>query len=303
MSRKKKVAIIFGGQSTEHKVSLKSATSVVNNIDREKFDVVLIGITKKGQWLLYRDLVSEIVTGKWEEIAKKDAKDIVVSESHENTIRDIFYKIGAETKESPIDVVFPVVHGINCEDGTLQGILELSNIPYVGPRALASSVGMDKVFSKILFERAGIPSCKYLYYDRLQIKDNKQEIFKEIEKELGFPCFVKPANAGSSVGVSKAYNEKDLETALELASRYDRKVMIEEFVDGREIECAVLGNEKPEASVLGEAISGDDFYDYESKYHSNTSRTEIPAKIDKETSDKIRDYAKKAYKAINSEGL
>ena len=303
MSKKKKVAIIFGGQSTEHEVSLKSATSVINNIDKEKFDVVLIGITKEGKWLLYRGLVSKIATGKWEEIAKEDAKNIVVTESHENTIRDIFYKIGAETKESPIDVVFPVVHGINCEDGTLQGVLELSNIPYVGPRVLASSVGMDKVFSKVMFEKAGIPSCKYLFYDRLEIKNNKNNVYKEIEEKLGFPCFVKPANAGSSVGVSKAYNEKELETALELASKYDRKVMIEEFIDAREIECAVLGNENPDASILGEAISGDDFYDYESKYNSNTSRTEIPANIDNKTSDIIREYAKKAYKALNCEGL
>lgn len=303
MSRKKKVAIIFGGQSTEHEISLKSATSVINNIDKEKYDVVLIGITKKGQWLLYRGLISEIVTGKWEEIAKQDAKNIIVTGSHENTIRDIFYRIGAETKESPIDVVFLVVHGINCEDGTLQAILELGNIPYVGPRVLASAVGMDKVFSKIMFEKAGIPSCKYLYYDRLEIRNNKKEIFKEIEVKLGFPCFVKPANAGSSVGVSKAYNEKELENALELASKFDRKVMIEEFVDAREIECAVLGNEISNASVLGEAISGDDFYDYDSKYKSNTSRTEIPANLDKKTSDTIREYAIKAYKALNCEGL
>jgi len=303
MVRKKKVAVIFGGKSTEHEVSLKSATSVINNIDQEKIDLVLIGITKKGQWLLYDGPVSEISTGKWEDIAKKDASNRKITQHHENSVRNIFYAIGAETNEHPIDVVFPVVHGNNCEDGTLQGLLELSEIPYVGPGVLASSVGMDKVFAKIMFEKANIPTCKYLYFTRNDMDKNQQEILTNVEQKLGYPCFVKPANAGSSVGVTKAYNAKELKKAISVAAQYDKKIMIEDFVDGREIECAVLGNENPKASVVGEAISGGDFYDYDMKYNSNTSKTEIPAQIDKEKSDLIREYAKKAFLALGCESL
>ena len=303
MKSKKRVALIFGGKSTEHEVSLQSATSVINNIDQENIDLVLIGITKKGQWLLYDGPVSEIVTGKWEDIAKRSARVREITQHHENSVRNIFYAIGAETKEHPIDVVFPVVHGNNCEDGTLQGLLELSEIPYVGPGVLGSSVCMDKVFAKIMFEKAGIPSCKYLHFTRNDIEKNQQVILNNVEQELGYPCFVKPANAGSSVGVTKAYNSVELTKALSIASKYDNKIMVEEFVDGREIECAVLGNENPQASVVGEVISGGDFYDYDMKYNSDTSKTVIPAQIEQEKSDLIRCYAKKAFLALGCKGL
>lgn len=301
MSIKKRVAVIFGGQSTEHEVSLVSATTVLNNIDREKWDVLSIGITKQGEWLLYEGDINKISTGEWEDLAREDAKRRQVNCWHHNTIRNIFYAIGAETKDRPIDVIFPMVHGNNCEDGVLQGVLKLSGIPYVGPNVLSSAVCMDKVFAKIMFESAGIPTCKYLSYMRDEVGKNSNEVVTEIEEKLGYPCFVKPANAGSSIGVSKVYNREKLMDALLLAGEYDRKILVEEFIDAREIECAVLGNDNPKASVLGEAITGGDFYDYDFKYKSPESRTVIPANIDVDTSEKIREYARKAFLALNCE--
>ena len=303
MDIKKKVAVIFGGQSTEHEVSLVSATSILRNIDRTKWNVVAIGITKEGEWLLYDGDLQKIATGEWVDIAKKCTNKFIAEQKYCNTIRNIFYSIGAETKESPIDVIFPMVHGNNCEDGKLQGVLELSGFPYVGPNVLSSAVCMDKVFAKIMFEKAGIPTCKYISAMRDDISKDKDFIVKKIEKELGYPCFIKPANAGSSVGVSKAYNKEELINAFIEAGKYDRKILIEEFVDGREVESAVLGNEDPQVAVLGEAITGGDFYDYDFKYNSPDSKTVIPADIDEETKSKIQAYAKKAFIALNCEVL
>ena len=301
MKRKKKVAIIFGGQSTEHEVSLESATTIIDSINKEKYNVVPIGITKKGQWLMYQGPLNKIVSGEWEDIAK--AQKVAKDESHENSVRDIFYKIGAETDDDPIDVVILAVHGNNCEDGVLQGVIELSGLPYVGPGVLSSAVCMDKVFAKVMFEKAGIPVCKYLYFTRDYIKRNELDVVNKTKNELGYPCFVKPANAGSSVGVSKVYDDDGLKKAFSLASLYDKKILIEEFIDAREIECAVLGNKDPKVAIAGEAISGGDFYDYDSKYKSLESRTEIPANIEKEKSDLIREYARKAFLALDCEGL
>ena len=303
MKRKKRVAIVFGGQSTEHEVSLKSATTIISNINKERYDLVLVGITKKGQWLLYEGSVDNIASGEWENIAINNYKRMKVLNKHINSVREIFYKIGAETDDNPIDVAILAVHGNNCEDGTLQGVLELSGIPYVGPGVLASSVCMDKVFAKIMFEKEGLPVCKYLYFMRDYIKNNESEVISKVKDYLGYPCFVKPANAGSSVGVSKAYNDDELKKAFIEAALYDKKILVEEFVDAREIECAVLGNDDPKVAVVGEAISGGDFYDYDSKYKSQESRTEIPANIDKDKSDLIREYAKRAFLALNCEGL
>lgn len=301
MSRKKRVAVLFGGQSTEHEVSLVSATTVLHNIDRDKWDVLPVGITKEGEWLLYKGDIDKISTREWESLAREDAKRYKASYRHPNTIRNIFCEIGAETEDNPIDVIFPMVHGNNCEDGVLQGVLKLSGIPYVGPNVLSSAVCMDKVFAKIMFENAGIPICKYLSYTRDEVDKDKSRIILEVEDKLGYPCFVKPANAGSSIGVSKVYTKEKLMDALLLAGKYDRKILIEEFIDAREIECAVLGNDDPKASVLGEAITGGDFYDYDFKYKSPESRTVIPADIDDSVSDKIREYAIKAFLALNCE--
>ena len=181
MNIKRRVAVIFGGQSTEHDVSLVSAVTVLSNIDREKWDVLPIGITKEGEWLLYKGDISKISTGEWVSTAREDARVRQVEHCHCNTIRNIFYSIGAETKDKPIDVVFPIVHGNNCEDGVLQGVLKLSGIPYVGPNVLSSAVCMDKVFAKVMFKNAGIPVCKYRFYMRDELNKNKDKIILDIE--------------------------------------------------------------------------------------------------------------------------
>lgn len=290
MDTKKCVAVIFGGQSSEHEVSRRSAESVLRNINRMKYDVLMIGITKDGRWLRYNGALEGIGSGEWQAEAEANAGDDVL-----NLFDNRFSK--------KLDVIFPVLHGCNGEDGTIQGVFELAGIPYVGSGVLGSAVGMDKAYSKIIFEKEGIPQGKYLVFSRKQIKREIDSIIKEVEDNLEYPCFVKPSNAGSSVGVNKACSREELIRALEIASIHDKRVLIEEFIDGREIECAVLGNDNAEASVLGEIIPGNDFYDYNAKYIDNNSQTQIPANLPEETAEKIREYAVKAFKALDCAGL
>lgn len=290
MDTKKCVAVIFGGQSSEHEVSRRSAESVLRNINRMKYDVLMIGITKDGRWLRYNGALEGIGSGEWQAEAEANAGDDVL-----NLFDNRFSK--------KLDVIFPVLHGCNGEDGTIQGVFELAGIPYVGSGVLGSAVGMDKAYSKIIFEKEGIPQGKYLVFSRKQIKREIDLIIKEVEDNLEYPCFVKPSNAGSSVGVNKACSREELIRALEIASIHDKRVLIEEFIDGREIECAVLGNDNAEASVLGEIIPGNDFYDYNAKYIDNNSQTQIPANLPEETAEKIREYAVKAFKALDCAGL
>ncbi len=313
MERKKTVAVIFGGQSSEHEVSRVSAQSVITNIDRSKYDVVMVGITRDGRWLHYTGPVEKIGSGEWEELAESGLKcgmeqlpDITDESCHaagRNTLRGIFRAIGAETPEKPIDAVFPVLHGKNGEDGTIQGLFELADIPYVGSGVLASSLGMDKAYSKILFAAENIPQAKYLVFSRKQVHGDIDAVVETVERELPYPCFVKPSNSGSSVGVSKARNREELLKALELACRHDRRILVEEFINAREIECAVLGNDEPLASVVGEIIPGAEFYDYDDKYKNNRARIEIPADLQEETAQLIRSYAVRAYKALDCAGL
>ncbi len=328
MGNKKRIAVIFGGQSTEHEVSRVSAQSVVSNIDPEKYDVVMLGITKDGRWLSYDGPVELLGTGEWQEYAETRAiaangdearKEVVmlsdasgasiISDNSKDiasasTARGILKVAGAENNDSKIDVVFPVLHGCNGEDGTIQGLFELAGIPYVGCGVLGSALGMDKAYSKIVFEKEGIPQGKYLCFSRKQIDRDIEGITKQVENMLTYPCFVKPSNAGSSVGVSKARSRQELVTAVKKAARYDRRVLVEEFIDGREAECAVLGNDDPEASVVGEVVPCNEFYDYEAKYSSgDDSEVIIPARLPQDTMQKIRDYAVKAFKALDCAGL
>ncbi|MBZ0098174.1 MAG: D-alanine--D-alanine ligase, partial [Taibaiella sp.] len=203
-----------------------------------------------------------------------------------------------------IDVVFPVLHGCNGEDGTIQGLFELAGIPYVGCGVLGSALGMDKGFAKIVFEKEGIPQGKYVVFTRKQINQDMDSLVRQVEALLTYPCFVKPSNAGSSVGISKAHDRRELAEALHFAARYDRRILVEEFIDGREVECAVLGNDEPVASTVGEVVPCNEFYDYEAKYNSGGSSTVIiPAHIPDELIQKIRDYAVRAFKALDLSGL
>ena len=298
MGKKIRVAVVFGGQSSEHEVSRFSAESVIRNINTDKYDVAMIGITKDGRWLPYDGPVGLIGTGEWQALAESNVK-------HKHallTAGTAIAEVGKDDKK--IDVVFPVLHGCNGEDGTIQGLLELAGIPYVGCGVVSSSLGMDKAYAKIIFEKEGLPQGKYLVYNRKEIEKNFEKICDDVNRVLAYPCFVKPSNAGSSVGVSKVRSAGELRAALGLAAKYDRRILIEEFIDGREIECAVLGNDNPIASTVGEVIPCNEFYDYEAKYlKGDSSQIIIPADLPAEVIERIREYAVRAFKALDCSGL
>lgn len=320
---KKRVAVIFGGQSSEHEVSRVSAQAVIENMDKEKYDIAMIGITKDGQWLTYEGPTGKIGSGEWQQIAqqqlieKKREEQKLLAQNPEgpqdtvsgkplkrvesNTARNIL----GETEKGPVEVVFPVLHGCNGEDGTIQGLFELAGLPYVGCGVLGSAVGMDKAYTKIIFEKEGLPQGDYLVFSRKQVNFQSEEVIKQVESRLTYPCFVKPSNAGSSVGVNKASNREELKRALEIAAKNDRRILVEEFINGREIECAILGNDDPAASVVGEVIPCNEFYDYEAKYQvGDQSRVVIPAEnLPEETALKIREYAVRAFKCLDCAGL
>ena len=302
---KKRVAIIFGGQSSEHEVSRVSAQSVIENIDKQKYDVIMIGITKEGQWLTYEGETEKIGSGEWQSIAQQMlARKGLLSTSSEIASNNSAKKIICDN-ENQIDVVFPVLHGCNGEDGTIQGLLELAQIPYVGCGVLGSALGMDKAYTKVMFEKEGLPQGDYLVFSRKQIYNEQEDVVRKIEERLTYPCFVKPSNAGSSVGVNKAGNREELVNALNIAAKNDRRILVEEFIDGREIECAVLGNDNPIASTVGEVVPCKEFYDYEAKYQAgDSSKVMIPAEnLSSETVEKIREYAVRAFKCLDCAGL
>lgn len=296
MKEKTRVIVLFGGQSSEHEVSRASAQSVLENLDTEKYDILPVGITKKGEWLPYRGEYKYIAGGEWENIARLDFQQH--REYNADTfpgIKDFLIEICGE----PIDIVFPVLHGANGEDGSIQGLLELAGIPYVGCNILSSAVGMDKAVSKILFEHAGLNQAKYIVVNRSDIYNNISGIQQTVESNIGYPCFVKPANSGSSVGITKVKEPDDLLKALEVAANYDRKILVEEFIDGREVECAVLGFDSPIASTVGEIIPCNEFYDYEAKYINPDSKICIPADLDEDIIENIRADAITAFKALD----
>ena len=293
------VCILFGGVSPEHEVSLRSAESVLNNIDESKYNVFPVGITKEGKWILYggKDY-SDLPSGRW--LTHPDNRQAAISPIRGQGLLTFE---GDCVVRQQIDVVFPVLHGENGEDGTIQGLLQLAGIPYVGPHVAASAVAMDKTLTKLVVDQAGITQAAWHLVRRSDIGSRMEGTLDALEAKFAYPMFVKPAGTGSSVGVSKATEREDLKKALLEAGKYDDKVLVEEFIRGREIEVAVMGNESPVASVCGEIDSGADFYDYDAKYITDTSVSYIPARIPEDVAETVRDTAVKVYKAIGCQGL
>jgi len=303
-----KIGIIFGGRSGEHEISVRSARTVIEKIDKEKYDVVPIAIGKEGNWLNPAESLQLFPSETRQKLTESVGKfsDDSVALLGDTKYNGLINLNGSENSQ-PLDVVFPVLHGTFGEDGTIQGLLEMANIPYVGCGVLASACGMDKVFMKSLFRDSDLPMCKYVWFLRGEWERNTNQVINQVEAKLGYPCFVKPANLGSSVGVSKAIDEYSLLKAIELAAEYDRKIIVEENLDMREIECAVIGNESPRASLPGEyIIRADDkkFLDYTEKY-ADTGNNEfvVPAHVSDELSAKIQQMAISAYRAIDGSGL
>lgn len=297
MENKIKLGIIFGGRSGEHEISLMSAATVIRSVDKEKYDILCIGITKQGKWMIYEGNCENIENGQWEEIAQKLY--------NQNPNQYSFSVIGTHNPlKDKVDVVFPVLHGPYGEDGTIQGLLEMADIPYVGSGVLGSIAAMDKGCARILFEKAKLPICDYTVILRKDFEQNPKKIISMIEKDFKYPIFIKPANLGSSVGISKAHNQKELSEGLLNASRYDRKIIIEEFINCREIETGVIGNDNPKVAAVGEIIPSKEFYDYEAKYYDGgKSEICIPANITKEQEEKIKVLAIDAYKSLDCCGL
>ena len=296
MQMKKRVAVLCGGKSTEHEVSLLSARNIVQALDRAKYDPILIGIDKDGIWRLYDDF-SFLLSGK-------NPKEIVLSTAGKDVVfvpggSGKLVRLSTTKEESMIDVVFPILHGPCGEDGTVQGLLELAGVPFVGAGVCGAAVGMDKDVMKRLLRDAGIPIGRFLTLHR-----NMTEDFSSIAKELGAPFFIKPARAGSSVGVHKVKNERDFGVAVADAFRYDTKIIAEEYIAGREIECAVLGNDELFASVPGEIIVHHEFYSYEAKYvDANGATTDIPAKISPSITEEVRSLARKTFEVLGCKGM
>jgi D-alanine-D-alanine ligase len=304
LSTKKKLAIIYGGKSGEHDVSLQTALSVINSVDHSKYECYPIYITKEGKWFNGPRLEGKVENVKLLDLSAAPSGGTLPSETSGASSRAMTSITAGFYEESAVfDVGFPLLHGPNGEDGTVQGLLELLDLPYVGAGVLASAVGMDKVIMKKLFALEGIPQGKFVYYLRKQWEKEAEQVMDSIEGELGYPCFIKPANLGSSVGISKAKDRVQLRQALELAYQYDRKVIVEEFIQGREIELAVLGNEEPMVSVAGEIVPCNEFYDYKAKYIDGKSAMIIPADIPNETYEEMKQMAIMAYRAIDGSGL
>lgn len=294
-----RVGVLYGGKSPEHKVSLQTAKAVMNAIDKEKFDVTPIYITVEGKWIKGERLTGEVKELKQLQL-KSEENAILPAVLNQATVP---VEAGNRESEGTIDVIFPLLHGPNGEDGTVQGMLELLNIPYVGNSVLGSAVGMDKVIMKNLLAQAGLRQVKYVWFTKSQWDENKEAAYKKVEEELGYPCFVKPANAGSSVGISKCKTREDLEVAFTEAFKYDRKIIIEEAIVGREIEIGVIGNDKPICSVVGEIVPKKEFYDYEAKYEDDSTELIIPADVTEEQYETIKDMAITAFKALDLCGL
>lgn len=291
----KNLLILFGGQSSEHRVSCSSAASLIPHIDSTRFQAFVVGITQRGEWFLTNAESEDIASGRWEMCAGNRPAFI----SPNRSLPGLQVLDGAEKITVPIDCVYPVMHGELCEDGAIQGLLELSGIPYVGPDICASACSMDKAVTKLIVAATGIRQAKYYVALAAEYGRNADAVAHSVEQCLGgYPVFVKPASAGSSVGVAKAYGRGELMAALEKAFKICGKVLVEETVTGRELEVAVLGNEEPEASVVGEVLAANDFYDFNAKYENSNSRTVIPAAISEEDSDRIRRAAICVYRAL-----
>ena len=297
MAKKLNIGILFGGKSAEHEVSLQSALNVFEALDREKYNPILIGIDKNGRWLLNDESRFLLETTDPKRIRLKPGGDLVALAPES---KGILSNLSTSSEGRTLDLVFPILHGPFGEDGTVQGLLKLADIPFVGAGVLGSAAGMDKDVMKRLLRDAGLPISKF----RALKSSQKIPGFGEIAAELGCPFFIKPANMGSSVGVNKVHGEDEYLTAVNNAFQYDTKILLEEFIPGRELECSVLGNEKPEASVPGEVKSTHEFYSYDAKYIDEKGAIlEIPAKISKECSQRVRELAVKMFQVLECEGL
>lgn len=285
--------------SPEHEVSLRSAESVLNNLNPDKYNIVPVGITKEGDWFLYGGTdYSKLPTGQW--LQHEGNRRAAISPIRGQGL--LSFEGDCVVREH-LDVVFPVLHGENGEDGAMQGLLQLAGIPYVGPHVSASAVSMDKTLTKLVMDHVGIPQAKWQLVRNSELDHRMELILDQLEQKFCYPMFVKPAGTGSSVGVSKAADRETLKEALLSAGSFDEKILVEEFIHGREIEVAVMGNENPVASICGEIDSGAEFYDYDAKYVTDTSTAYIPARISEEVGEQVRELAVKAYTALGCQGL
>lgn len=298
--QKKRIAVLFGGKSSEHDVSRISASYVIRTIPKEKYEILTVGITKDGRWLLFSGDISEISDGSWE----KNPENKTAFISPDSSVKGLAVIDNNECHIIKLDAVFPVLHGKNGEDGTVQGLLELAGIPYVGCKVLASADCMDKIVTNIMLEHSGIEQAAFTWFYSSEYRKYPEKCIEKVENELkGYPVFVKPANAGSSVGVSKASSRSELEKAIETAMKEDSRILIEENIIGKEVECAVLGNDEPIASIPGQIAPAAEFYDYDAKYNNAESKLYIPAQINSELIEKVRTTALKAYHVLGCTGL
>lgn len=302
MRDRRKVAVVFGGRSPEHEVSVASALSVMQALDPEGYQVVPIKISKEGRWLSLEEQISlPPCTEGWPDRLQAE---LSLDFSHRGWL--VFKNEGSISpirRIEEIDVVFPLIHGPYGEDGTLQGLLEILDVPYVGCEVTASAIGMDKGFMKILFRERGLPVPKFLVFQREEWVRGCPELFRKIEVELGYPAFVKPVNQGSTIGISKVREEEELRSAVELAYQYSEKVIVEQGIDCRELECSILGNEGPQASVVAEIVPFKEYYDYEAKYTPNLAELRIPAPIPEEVTRQVQEMAVKAFRVLDCVGM
>lgn len=300
MAKKIRVGVIFGGRSVEHEVSLVSAASVISALDKEKYDILPIGITAEGRWLSSAEALALLKEkGKIDDLPEH----ILVPDPRKRGLVPL-RNSSADVPPHPIDVIFPVLHGTYGEDGTIQGLFELAEIPYVGSGVLGSALGMDKVVQKQLLRQAEVPVTPDIWFYLEEFLKAQRKLIASIERKLGYPCFVKPANLGSSVGISKAHDRKELVGAIRHAGEYDLKVLVEKGIErAREIECSVLGNDDPIASAPGEVIPSNEFYDYDAKYVDGKSTSVIPAKLPRSVARKVQQYAVDSFKVLNCSGM
>jgi len=313
VTKKIRLGVLFGGRSGEHEVSLTSATAVMKALDPEKYELVPIGITREGRWRVGPKAFGLLTEATGENLARRTASlQTVLEEGRAVTpsvdptgpkLLPLAKTAGAAGARPEVDVIFPVLHGTFGEDGTIQGLLELADVPYVGAGVLASAAGMDKDVMKRLFRDAGLPVVPWETVLRRDWEQDPAGVRKRIEKRLRYPLFVKPANLGSSVGITKVHEPQELQAAMDLAAQYDRKILVEKAVDAREIECAVLGNDNPEASLPGEIIPVNEFYDYEAKYIKEGSELVIPARLSPRQTKRVQELAVRAFKAIDCAGM
>lgn len=290
------LAIIFGGASSEHDVSCISAQGILKNIDKSKYDITMLGITKNGEWYLFDDDIDMIANDGW--LKSSSLKKAYISP--DTSIHGIVVENGEQIK---LDVVFPVLHGKNGEDGTIQGLFQLAQIPFVGCDATSSGSCMDKAVTNAVADAFGIKQAKWCAFTQFEYNKDTDRCLDMAEKKLGYPIFVKPANAGSSVGISKAHNRDELMKGMEIAYKEDKKAVLEEFIEGHEVECAVLGNDEPIAAEVGQIVAAAEFYDFDAKYNNPASQLHIPALIDEDKRNEVRAAALNAYKALGCEGL